>query len=289
MKRSVLILLSLILGFTLSAGLACAQDADTASAETTQDPVELEPILGYSDYTVKAYSLTFFGGRFSGATYMENQKLSDRAVFTEGANDITAFDGNLLPESRNPLIWDAAHKKIEPGPAFGTRIGVYISDNFHLDLLGVYGTGTAKISMLQIETLDGDPNFEERRVELDSDDGFKMYKGGLSFQYDGNNAKVFGVRPRLGFGIGGVINRYSHLPDVTALYLDANFGLDVPLTKNLDISAGVEITTFAFEVEELGYNNMVSYNTFHIGLTYFIDVLPEMVRAEHIAEVQNRK
>jgi len=143
--------------------------------------------------------------------------------------------------------------------------------------------------MLQIATLDGDPDFEDRRVELDSDDGFQMFKGGVGFQFDGNNAKFFGIRPRIGFGIGGIINRYSELADVTALYLDGNFGLDYAITDQLSVSAGVDLTTFAFQVEELGYSNMVAFNTLSVGLTYFIDVLPEAVRAEHIAEMANKK
>lgn len=289
MKRKIFIILTLSIGLSLGAGYTWAQDSASDSAVENQGIGEMDPLEEYSQRTIKAYSLTFFGGQFSGAKYLENQRLADRAVFELGANDIMGFNGEVLPESADFIHWDAAHKEIEAGPAYGARLGVYISDNFHIDFLGVYGTGTATITMLEIESSDGDPDFAENRQQLDSDDGFKMYKGGLAFQYDANNAKVFGIRPRIGFGLGGVINRYSQLADVTALYLDANLGLDYGITENLNVSADLDLTTFAFDVEELGYSNMVSYNTFRFGLTYFIDVLPEPVRAAHNAELQNKK
>lgn len=289
MKRNLFILLSLVFSLSLSAGIACAQDPDTAMSDDGSEAAMLEPVLGYSDHTIKAYSLTFFGGQFSGAQYLENQRLAERAIFTLGANDIIAFNGDVLAESVDYIHWDAAHKEIEAGPAYGVKLGIYISDDFHLDILGVYATSTATLSMLNIEPFVHDPDFREERVQLDSDDGFKMYKGGLGFQFDGNNAKVLGLRPRIGFGLGGVINRYTYLPDVTALYLDANFGLDYSITENLDLSLGLDLTTFAFDVEELGYSNMVTYNTFHAGLTYFIDVLPESVRASHEADMKMKK
>jgi hypothetical protein len=285
MKRNFLSILTLFLLVSLCAGVAFAQVPAPATDAEGDETV----LPSYDDHTIKGYSLSFFGGQFSGDKYLENQKLAEFAHFIEGANDIIAYDGEVLIQSKDYNHWDAAHKEIEPGTVFGTRIGMYISDDFHLDILGVYGSSTATTTMLQTATLDGDPNFVERRVELDTDDGFKMFKGGLAFQYDGNKAKVFGIRPRIGFGLGGIINRYSQLSDVTALYLDANFGLDYPIMENLNIAAGLDMTTFAFKVEELGYSNMVSYSTFTIGLTYFIDVLPEPVRAAHKAELENRR
>ncbi len=288
MKRNLFVLLSLVCSLSLSAGFSFAQDPDSAPAEDLES-VELEPTLEYSDYTIKGYSLSFFGGQFSGATYLENQKLTDRTVFTLGANDIMGFDGETLPQSQDFHHWDAAHKTIEAGPAYGARIGVYINDDFHLDIVGVYGTANATISMLQIASLDGDPNFEERRVDLMTDDNFKMYKGGFAFQYDANSAKFFGLRPQIGFGIGGIINRYNVLPDETALYLDGYLGLDFPITDKLNASIGADLSIFAFNVEELGYSNMVSYKTYHVGLSYFFDVLPKTVRSEHIAEKQKKK
>ena len=56
--------------------------------------------------------------------------------------------------------------------------------------------------------------------------------------------------------------------------------------KNLSLLGQVDLTTFAFDVDELGYSNIVKYTTFTLGLTWFIDVIPANVRAEHLAELQ---
>ena len=90
---------------------------------------------------------------------------------------------------------------------------------------------------------------------------------------------MFGVTPRLGFGLGGVINRYSELEDITGLYLQGLFGLEYELFDNLSISGQVDVSTFAFQVEELGYSNMVAYKTYSLGISWFIDVIPPQVRA----------
>jgi len=281
-------LLSLVL-VPLALGFAVASPAQEPTDEQEEQVAASEENLKYEDYTVKAYSLSFFGGNFSGATYLENQELGPRTVLTPGAGDIISYSGDVLWESTakyaNGLnIYDAAHKEIESGPAFGGRVGIYISRDFHLDLLGTYATGKAVTTMLyRPDENDRDNSY---RVVVDEDDGFKMVKGGLALMYDARPATFFGIMPRLGFGLGGIINRYSYLEDKTALYLEGNFGLNVELFKNFTLSGQADVTTFAYEVDELGYSNMVNYVTYSLGISWFIDVVPDEVRAAHLAELR---
>ncbi len=281
-------LLSLVL-VPLALGFAVAAPAQEPPDEQEEQVAASEENLKYEDYTVKAYSLSFFGGNFSGATYLENQELGPRTVLTPGAGDIISYSGDVLWESTakyaNGLnIYDAAHKEIESGPAFGGRVGIYISRDFHLDLLGTYATGKAVTTMLyRPDENDRDNSY---RVVVDEDDGFKMVKGGLALMYDARPATFFGIMPRLGFGLGGIINRYSYLEDKTALYLEGNFGLNVELFKNFTLSGQADVTTFAYEVDELGYSNMVNYVTYSLGISWFIDVVPDEVRAAHLAELR---
>ena len=261
---------------------ALAQDtppADNAAATSAEQ-------LEWGDYTVKAYTLTLWGGSFGGATYLDNKPLDERTVLTRGAGDIIAYDGGILYESTQIQNYDAAIKEIKPGDAFGARIGIYISDDFHLDLLGSYASGEAVTSMLYTDEPDDFTNAV--RLDVDTDPGFKVYKGGLALLYNATPARFFGIVPRLGFGLGGIINRYSQLPDKTGLYLEGNFGLGFEVVKNLEICAQADLTTFAFEVDELGYSNMVNYATYSVGLSWFIDRVPEQVRASHLATARKK-
>jgi hypothetical protein len=292
---SLLLALGLLLsGTTLMAQEETEESAVPAPAEEAlpQDPPPVpEPVeeaLTYEDYSVKGYTITVFGGNFSGAKYLENMDLNSRTKLEDGAYDIMGFDGEVLLESEDFLRYTGAHKEIKSGPAYGARIGIYISDNFHLDLLGTYAQGEAVTTMrFYPDEISEAPGAVSSRVEVDRDDGFKMFKGGLSLMYDAKPATFFGLVPRLGFGMGGIINRYSELADVTGLYLEGNFALNAKLFKNWQLGAQVDLTTFAFEVEELGYSNMVNYVTFSLGLTVFLDVVPPEVRASHLAEQAN--
>jgi hypothetical protein len=104
--------------------------------QAQQDPVIPEEVLTYDDYNVKGYTLTIFGGQTNGAKYLENQDLVERTILTEGAGDIRAYSGDILRVSQDTEHYTGAHKEIEAGPAYGGRIGIYISDDFHLDLTG---------------------------------------------------------------------------------------------------------------------------------------------------------
>lgn len=286
MKYRTLLSLSLA---SLLLGSVSVVTAQEPTAEQEERVAEIEENLKYDDYTVKAYRLTFFGGNFSGATYLDNQELEERTILTPGAGDIIAYDGEVLWEStakyENGLnIYDAARKEIKSGPAFGTRVGIYISNDFHLDLLGTYATGKAVTTMLYRP--DSEDITNRNRIVVDEDDGFKMLKGGMALMYDAKPATFFGLVPHLGFGLGGVINRYSYLEDKTALYLEGNFGLSYELFDNFNITGQADLTSFAYEVDELGYSNMVNYATFSLGVSWLIDVVPANVRAAHLAELR---
>ncbi len=283
-------ILTLVFLLSLSGSGLLAQETDSTtnpSAADSADEVDMEILeedLHFSDYMVKAYTLTGFYGTFSGATYLENQPLDDRTVLEEGAGDIISFDGGVLLESRDTDHYDAATKEIKSGPAFGGRVGLYVNKDFHMDLVGTYATGKAVTTMRYMSNPD-DPSTAVR-VQVDEDPDFSLIKGGIHLSYDAQPATFFGITPKLGFGLGGMINRFSHLEDKTALYLEGNFGLETNISKNLSVIGQVDLTTFAFEVDELGYSNIVKYTTFTLGLSWYIDVVPASVRAEHLAELQ---
>ena len=303
MKLSTALSLVPALLVALGGAAALAQDEEApvpgapAPGDTTATRAA-EDALEYDDYTVKAYSLTFFGGNFSGATYLDLPERGPKTVVDIGIGDelgpagVRAYDGSVLIESRavgsdGYLIWDAAQKEIKSGPAFGARIGVYISDNFHLDIAGTYAEGKSVTSMLYTGPNRPSRNLAKNtRYVLDEDAGFVMYKGGLGLAYDAVPATVWGFVPRLGFGLGGIINRFSELDDITSLYLEGSFGLSRSFGDRLSLVAQADVTNFAFQVEELGYANMTNYATLTVGLSWFIDVLPQDVRARRLAAQQ---
>lgn len=262
---------------------AAAADSNSTGAEAAA------PALKWTDYKVKGYSLSLYGGHFSGATYLDLMPLGPRTILTPGAGDIISYDGGVLIESvdmQNPNAalrhYNAPRKEIEAGTAIGGRIGIYVADDFHLDLVGNYMSGRAVTSMLYNRD-SSDPANEWTRVEVDEDPGFRAFKGGVSLMYDARPATLLGATPLIGFGLGGVINRYSELEDKTALYLEGNFGLKFQPMDDLSIIARADLAVFAYEVDELGYSNMVSYKNFTVGAAWFIDTVPAEVRAEHNA------
>ncbi len=282
--------LVMALAFFPVSGAVFAQEtpsgAEIPSEIDTEDAIieeEVEEVLEFSDYMVKAYTLTPYFGYFSGATYLESQELGDRTVLTPGAGDVLGYDGNVLPESQDPDHYDAPNKEIESGPAFGIRIGLYAAQDFHLDLAGTYATGKAVTTMLYTPD-ENDPS-KNRRMVVDEDDGFSMIKGGLHLGYDARPATFWGLTPKLGFGLGGLINRYSVIEDKTALYLEGNFGLTTKLFSNVSLTGQIDLTTFAFQVDELGYSNLTKYTTFSLGLTWYLDVVPAEVRTAHQLEL----
>ncbi|MCP4293837.1 MAG: hypothetical protein GY780_18560 [bacterium] len=279
---------ALVLVFLLSAGLVSAQsDAPVTDAPHDEEALaeDAEEYVSYSEYKVKAYSLTGFYGDFSGATYLENKPMDDRTVQEDGAADILAYDGGVLLVSRDTDHYEAAHKEIQSGPAFGGRIGMFVNRDFHLDLVGYYATGKAVTSMQYTPDPVNNPS-ESQRVVVDEDPDFSLVKGGVHLAYDARPAKFWGITPTIGFGLGGLINRYSELNDKTALYLEGNLGFKVNLFDNISLAGQADLTTFAYDVDELGYSNIVKYKTYTLGITWFIDVIPPPVRSAHTAELE---
>ncbi|MFT5316392.1 MAG: hypothetical protein ACI9UK_002237, partial [Candidatus Krumholzibacteriia bacterium] len=242
-----------------------------------------EEDLEWSDYSVKAYTLGIWAGGYSSSTYLENAPLVGRTVLEIGAGDINGYDGNVLAESRDTKHYTGATKSIEATDSFGARIGIYIANEFHIDLVASYATGVATTTMLFTEDPDNAPDVSER-LEVDSDPGFKTYKGGLALMYDARPAAIFGIVPSLGFGLGGIINRYSVLEDKTALYLEGSFALNYELFDGFELGAQIDLTTYAFQVDELDYSQVINYATYSLGVSWFIDRVPEPVRAAQMAE-----
>ncbi|MCP4572599.1 MAG: hypothetical protein GY838_09645 [bacterium] len=312
MKISLLSALALLLGVGLVVfgASAFAQDAvDDQDLPSTYVESDDEYVLDYSDYTVKGFSLSFGGGLFGGVTYLDLQPLGERTAYPIntgddlGPGDILGFDNLPLEVSRargsdGYFLFDAAQKEIKSGPAFSGRVGIYIAENFHLDVVGSFASGETELSMVyRGETNDsftqGQRYYgvdlernklpELRNPAAFTDDSFSVLKGGLGLMYDATPARFFGITPRIGFGLGGIINSYSQLDDNTALYLEGTLGLDYKFGRALDIFAQADVTTFAFELDELGYSEMVSYKVFTFGLRWFTDVLPTGVREAHLA------
>ena len=121
---------------------------------------------------------------------------------------------------------------------------------------------------------------------MDEDDGYSLIKGGVHLAYDARPATFWGITPTLGFGLGGLINRYTVNEDKTALYLEGNIGLTTRIFGNVNLTWQVDLTNFAYQVDELGYSNFVKYTTYSLGLTWFFDVIPSEVRAAYMAELQ---
>lgn len=275
-----------------SAAPAAAQPAPATAvaADSAQDPAAPvgEKALAWKDYSVKAYSLSLFAGHFSGATYLDLMPLDPKTILTTGAGDVLGYDGLVLSESTDFLRYTGARKEIEAGTAIGGRIGIYVADDFHLDLLGNYMSGRAVTTMLYNPDAEVAPD-DWTRVEVDEDAGFRVYKGGLSLMYDANPAKFLGMTPMLGFGLGGVLNRYTEIADKAALYLEGNFGLSVQPMKNLKIIGRADVAVFAYDVDELGYSNMVTYRNLTVGAAWFLDRVPEDVRAKFEAAKRTRR
>ncbi len=267
--------------------LAAAAEVKPAAAPAATDPKAAvaeapAPALEWKDYKVKGYRLSLYGGSFSGATYLDLKRLGERTILTPGAANVMGYNGEILAQSADDPHYMAPRKLIEPGTAIGGRIGIYLGDDVHMDLVGNYMTGRATTSMLYNK--DGDRNSADwNRVTVDTDDGFRALKGGISMMYDARPATFFGVMPSLGFGLGGIINGYSQLEDKTALYLEGNFGLSFQPMDKLQIVARADLAVFAFKVDELGYSNMVGYRNFTVGAAWFLDAVPADVRAKHDA------
>ncbi len=254
-----------LLGLLLATGIALAQEDELPPV-----PEAEEEGVPEASYSIKQISLSVFGGWFSGATYLELPPLEARTELAEGSNDIYMFDGSIF---QLPTYYDAPQKKIDAGTAFGGRIGFYLSDEFHLDLITTI-TRTKAVTSFQNNN-PRDPKAPFREV-MDTDDGFTVYQGGGALMYDVTTADLLGLHPYFGLGLGGIINHFSHIADKTALYFELITGLSYNLKDDLQLRAQFNATTLSFEREELRYAKQVTYAQASLGITWLINTTPKM-------------
>jgi len=264
-SRSVLVWLGLLCIFTPTASL-WAQDQAPPEEQTAEEEE-------YEESSVRAYSISFWGGWFSGGTFLDLQPLADRTQVEEGSNDIYKYDGSgpFAPQELIFPTWryDGPQKEIEPGFMFGGRLGMYLTDKFHIDLMGSFGKSEAKTTFINSDPENPNGSYRE---ELDRDSNITIFMGGGRLVFDANTVEFLGFSPTVGFGIGGIINRFSYLEDKTGLYFELTGGLNYNLTSHLLVNLEFSAVTFSFSREELQYGKQVTYLNARLGLTWMIPV-----------------
>jgi hypothetical protein len=215
--------------------------------------------------SIKQISITLLGGWSSGGTFLDLPPLSDITQVEEGTDDVYSYDGTIFELED---YYDAPRKEIEPGPMYGARLGFYLSDEFHLDLEGAVAFGKATVSFLNHDPDDDLPDYRE---QLQSDSGFTSYMGGGNLMYDITSQSLFGLHPFFGLGVGGIINRFTHLQDKTALYFQLLAGFNLFVTDSFAVSTSFSARTFSFSTEELHYGTQVTYLQGLLGMTWFFD------------------
>ena len=98
------------------------------------------------------------------------------------------------------------------------------------------------------------------------------------------NPEAVPFRPYLGFGFGGVINRFSNLDDMGELFLVGTAGFQRQFSEQISFFLQANAATFAMGREELHYTTTVTYTDLTAGLSFFFDVVPADVRAQHAAQ-----
>ncbi len=272
----------------LTLALLCLLAVSPASPARAQDPTEdteTAPQLDmeYDDFMVKAYTISIFGGWFSGAEYLNLPVRGDRTYVSAGSDDILGFDGENLVYDRD--IYDGPVKKLDTGTGFGMKLGTWLNDDVHIDLAASYASSQAILTMVNKNPDDPDHPFTE---EIDRDPNVTIYRASLTLNYELGQFRVLGIHPSIGLGFGGIINRFTNIKDRGELYLAASLGLERPLAGNVGIFGRLNTTTFAMNRSELQYNTRLTYVDAQIGLTYFVDVLPPAVRHAHAEDVKSR-
>jgi hypothetical protein len=266
----------------LTATPATPQDtaADPLEAAKTVDPET------WSDYSVKAYTIQFFGGRFGGAEYLNLPAQPNPRTREEiGANRVMGFDGSWWEINELDYnIFQAPIKQIEDGTTFGMKIGSYLADHFHIDLVFSYTRTEAVLTMLNTED-----RFSHVREEIDRDTNVQIYRGALQLMYDLDQANLYGVRPYVGFGFGGIINRFSALDDVGELYLVGTLGFRREISGLLSGFVEGNLTAFSMSREELHYTKSVTYSDIAAGISFYLDRVPADIRAQHVLQQAESK
>jgi len=261
-----------------------ADQPEPAAAPAATDPLEVdaepEPELGWDDYSIKAYTVQIFGGSFKGARYLELPVKPDRTQVELGSDRVMSFDGTWWePDELDYNIYDAPIKTIEDGFTVGMRLGCYLAEQFHMDLSVSYSSSEAVLTMMNLQ----DPE-NPFREEIDRDSSVQIFRGGLSMMYDFTRFQAFGIHPSLGFGFGGVINRFSNLEDVSGLYLVGTASLQRRLFGTASAFLEYDLTAFSMSRDELHYTKSVTYSDIVVGVSFFLDTVPAEVRALHESE-----
>jgi hypothetical protein len=249
--------------------LACS----VATAQDTPDPVDEDAPTS----AIKKITISFDGGTYSGAQYFDLPILDDRAQLEEGTNVVTLFNndeldlGNEIPADDG---FAAPRKEIGSGQSFAARVGFYLNDSFHVDLLGSLAIAEAKFSA--IEYRDGLPLGRVGGTEEMGwvDKGFKAYQGGVQLGFDAHNLKRFGLVPSFGMGFGGIINRFSVLEDKTALYFQLYGELSHSLGEHFKLTSRYTATTYSLNTEEVEYAEQVTTFNMTLGFTWLFDAKP---------------
>lgn len=246
--------------------------AVTAAAQTTDPTADEAGAAAEPTSAIKRISISLFGGYNSGGTFYELPEMDERAQLAENSNLVYLFDGTTenIGEELTADGLTAPKKEIDSGNTYGGKIGFYLSDSFHVDLVGSISKGDAQLTALRLD--DWEPVGREL---LDVDEKFTMYMGGIGLTYDAHNLKILGLTPYFGLGLGGVINRFDTLEDKTSLYFQFIGGLSHPLfSSDFWLDVGMRATTFSFETEEQEYSEQFTNVQLTAGLTLLFDVKP---------------
>jgi hypothetical protein len=265
----------------LWSALAFGQDA--APSDPLESDTAAEPEQTWRDYSIKAYTIEIFGGMFGGDTYLDLPVKGDRTYVEPESDRIMSFDGEWFQDDElDRERYDGPVKTMEDGYTIGVKVGSYLSDHFHLDLVFSYSASEA-VLMLTDKTPDG--GGPPTQVEWDRDGSVQIFRGALEMMYDFDNYRLLGIYPYLGFGFGGVINRFSALEDVSGLFLVGTGGLRREIAGNASAFVQFDYTNFSMDRHELNYTKSVSYTDITFGISFFIDVVPPDIRALHDADV----
>jgi len=220
---------------------------------------------------IKRISISLFGGLNSGGKFYDLPILDERAQLYENSNIVYLFNGETLNLGEELTVdgLTAPRKEIKSGNTYAAKVGFYLSDSFHFDLVGSLSRGDAELSAVRLE--DWEP---VGREILDVDENFTIYMGGLGLTYDAHNLKTIGLTPYFGLGLGGVINRFDTLEDKTSLYFQVFGGVSRPIASDFWLDVGVRASSYSFETEEQEYSEQFTNIQVTAGLTFLFDVKP---------------
>jgi len=261
--RVIFLLSALLMAFPV---FAQDESGGTDAADLTDAPTS----------AIKRISISLSGGHYSGATFFKLPPLDERAQLEEGTNMVTLYNGEELNLGEElPVDGLAApEKKIDSGQYIEARVGFYLDDSFHVDLVGGLALADASLSVLQYMDTVPLTRITGSEAEGFLDTGHSSYLGGIQLGYEGHQLKRFGITPNFGMGFGGIIDRFTILEDKTALFFQLFGELSVPLTGSIHARGRVTATTYSFQTEEVQYTEQITTTALTFGLTWIFDANP---------------